>query len=74
MSADHFDPNQPRDPHGCWTAGGSSWRASLLSDPSPAERARILLKHARVGALLKGDTSPIVWPTPDEAKRFGKLI
>ena len=74
MSADHFDPNQPRDPHGCWTAGDSSGPARLPPDTTMAQRANILLNHARAGAWLKGLATPIVWPTPDEAKRFGKLI
>ena len=70
----HYNPDEPRDWHGRWTTGGSSWRDTPLRDPSAAGRARTLLGHARVGAWQKGVLSDVAWPTPAEAARFSRLL
>jgi hypothetical protein len=70
----HYNPDEPRDWHGRWTTGGSSWRDTPLGDPGAAGRARTLLGHARVGAWQKGVLSDVAWPTPAEAARFSRLL
>jgi len=70
----HYNPDEPRDWHGRWTTGGSSWRDTPLRDPGAAGRARTLLGHARVGAWQKGVLSDVAWPTPAEAARFSRLL
>jgi len=70
----HYNPDEPRDWHGRWTTGGSSWRDTPLRDPSAAGRARTLLGHARIGAWQKGVLSDVAWPTPAEAARFSRLL
>ncbi len=70
----HYNPDEPRDDHGRWTTGGSSWRKNLLRDPSPIGRARTFLGHGLVGAFQQGLIRNIAYPTPAEGKRMSHLL
>jgi len=69
-----YNPNEPRDWHGRWTRGGSSWENNPLRNPGAVGRAHTLLGHARAGAWQKGVLRDFALPTPAEAKRFSRLL
>ncbi len=69
-----YNPDEPRDQHGRWTTGGSSWRNNPLRDPSAAGRAHTLLGHALASACHQGLIREFKLPTQGEAKRFSKAL
>ena len=69
-----YNPDEPRDQHGRWTAGGSSWRNNPLRNPSAAGRAHTLLGHALASACHQGLIREFKLPTQGEAKRFSKAL
>ena len=78
-SNNHYNPDEPRDRLGRWTAGGSSgkamptWTPSSqdwpLPNPSPVGRARTLLGHGIVGLYPE-----FTLPSDKEAKAFSQLL
>ena len=70
----HYNPNEPRDWHGRWTTGGSSWRANPVRRPSPAGRAHLLLGHAHASAWHQGLIRQFKLPTDTEAEQFARTI
>jgi hypothetical protein len=72
--AAHFNPDEPRDWHGRWTSGGSSWRNNPLRDPSPVGRARTFLGHGLAGAFQQGVLREVAYPTQAAAERMSRLL
>jgi hypothetical protein len=70
----HYNPDEPRDPHGRWTTGGSSWRANPVRRPEPAGRAHLLLGHAHASAWHQGLIREFKLPTDAEAGRFARTL
>jgi len=70
----HYNPDEPRDPHGRWTTGGSSWRANPVRRPEPAGRAHLLLGHAHASAWHQGLIREFKLPTDAEARRFARTL
>jgi len=70
----HYNPDEPRDPHGRWTTGGSSWRANPVRRPEPAGRAHLLLGHAHASAWHQGLIREFKLPIDAEAGRFARTL
>ena len=70
----HYNPDEPRDPHGRWTTGGSSWRANPVRRPEPAGRAHLLLGHAHASAWHQGLIREFKLPTDAEAGQFARTL
>ena len=65
----HYNPDAPRDWHGRWTTGGSSWQNTPLHDPTAIGRARTFLGHGLAGAIQQGVIPDATYPTRAEGER-----